>query len=58
MLGEASGSISYIYDLWAQYEGRCWEASMRRRQEVLVASMVGGPIGPVTPFNASKVKEI
>ena len=56
MFGEALGSISCVYDLWVQYEGRCWEASMR--QELLDVSMVGGPICVVMPPNTSKVKII
>ena len=56
MFGEALGSISCVYDLWAQYEGRRWEASMH--QEPLDVSMVGGPICVVMPPNTSKVKII
>ena len=56
MLGEAFGGISCVYDLWVQYEGRRWEASTRRRREALVVSMVGGPVGAVTPPNTSKIR--
>ena len=38
------------------YNGRYWEASMMRHWEALVVSMVGRPIGTVTPPDASKVK--
>ena len=34
------------------YDGRYWEASIMRRREALVVSMVSGPIGTVTPPNA------
>ena len=56
MLGEVPRGISCVYDLWAQYKGKRWETSMRRRRKMLVVSMVGGPICVVTPPNAFKVK--
>ena len=54
MLGEVPRGISCVYDLWAQYKGKRWETSMRRRRKMLVVSMVGGPIGVVTPPNTSQ----
>ena len=58
MLGEASGGVYCVYDLWVQYEGRRSEASIKRCREALDVSMVGGPLCAVTPLNASKVKMI
>ena len=42
-----SAGTSLSFSLDTVYEGRCWEASMRRHREALVVSMVGMPIGAV-----------